>query len=69
MTKDSMKVFPTMEPIEVIDNDIYIDGKLIDSFDKVELTECNEQAYLGCFNYSARFDTYLSEDCFKVEIS
>ena len=62
-----MKVFPTMDTIEVIDNAVYIDGTHIDSFDKVEVTKCNGQAYLACFVYCRKHDAYLSEDCFKIE--
>jgi hypothetical protein len=58
-----MKVFPTMQTIEVIDNDIIIDGKLIDGFDEVTHTQCNGQDYLACFIDG------LNVDCFKVEVS
>ena len=63
-----MTVYPTNETIEVVNNGIVIDGKLIEQYDKViEERMNNGQTYLNCLVWSNKFETYLSEDCFKVE--
>ena len=61
-----MTLFGTDEVIEVVNGtDIYFEGKLWESFDKVELTECNGSKYLGCFAMS-KFGVLVSVDAIKV---